>query len=209
MKRIDVVRALAALVTEEDLFVSSIGGLWDDWWNHRPGGVDGTFFARDPRLGVLDCAGLSIALPHRRIVALETDGSMLLNTGILCTLGNERPPNLTVIVFDNGIYENIGGPITHTGRNTDLAMMAAGGGCPLTETVHGEDDFTALARTYLEDDQFGFLVAKIEPGRHPVGARAAQAHRRHRGQVPVPPVRRGSSSDERSTTVRPTTEGGP
>jgi thiamine pyrophosphate-dependent acetolactate synthase large subunit-like protein len=167
MKRIDVVRALAELVTEEDLFVSSIGGLWDDWWNHRPGGVDGTFSP-----GILGSVsstalGLSIALPHRRIVALETDGSMLLNTGILCTLGNERPPNLTVIVFDNGIYENIGGPITHTGRNTDLAMMAAGGGCPLTETVHSEDDFTALARTYLEDDQFGFLVAKIEPGRHP------------------------------------------
>ena len=130
MKRIDIVRALAALVTEEDLFVSSIGGLWDDWWNYRPGGVDGTFSP-----GVLGSVsstalGLAIALPHRRIVALETDGSMLLNTGILCTLGNERPRNLTVIVFDNGIYENIGGPITHTGRNTDLAVMAGGGGCP-------------------------------------------------------------------------------
>lgn len=167
MKRIDVVRALAPLATEEDLFISSIGGLWDDWWNHRPGGVDGTFSP-----GILGSVsstalGLAIALPHRRIVALETDGSMLLNTGILCTLGNERPSNLTVIVFDNGIYENIGGPITHTGRNTDLAMMAAGGGCPLTETVHDVPAFTGIAEGYLNDGEFGFLVAKIEPGRHP------------------------------------------
>lgn len=167
MKRIDVVRALAPLVTEEDLFISSIGGLWDDWWNHRPGGVDGTFSP-----GILGSVsstalGLAVALPHRRIVALETDGSMLLNTGILCTLGNERPSNLTVIVFDNGIYENIGGPITHTGRNTDLAMMAAGGGCPLTETVHDVPGFTGRAERYLNDGQLGFLVAKIEPGRHP------------------------------------------
>jgi sulfopyruvate decarboxylase subunit beta len=166
MKRIDVVRALAGIVTEEDLFISSIGGLWDDWWNHRPGGVDGTFSP-----GILGSVsstalGLAIALPHRRVVALETDGSMLLNTGILCTLGNERPPNLTVIVFDNGIYENIGGPITHTGRNTDLALMAAGGGCPLTETVHDVEAFTASAGAYLDDDRLGFLVAKIEPGRH-------------------------------------------
>jgi thiamine pyrophosphate-dependent acetolactate synthase large subunit-like protein len=167
VKRIDVVRAFAELVTEEDLFVSSIGGLWDDWWNHRPGGVDGTFSP-----GILGSVsstalGLAIALPHRRIVALETDGSMLLNTGILCTLGNERPANLTVIVFDNGIYENIGGPVTHTGRNTDLALMAAGGGCPLTQTVHDVGEFSARAATYLDDGELGFLVAKIEPGRHP------------------------------------------
>lgn len=167
MKRIDAVRALAPLVNEQDLFVSSIGGLWDDWWNHRPGGADNTFSP-----GVLGSVsstafGLAMALPHRRIVALETDGSMLMNTGILCTLGCERPANLTVIVFDNGIYENIGGPVTHTGRNTDLGMMAAGGGCPLTETVRDTDAFTVAADAYLQDDELGFLVAKIEPGRHP------------------------------------------
>src|SRR3954471_4289530 len=135
MKRIDVVRALAPRVTEDVLFVSSIGGLWDDWWNHRPGGVDGTFSP-----GILGSVsstalGLAIALPHRRVVSLETDGSMLLNTGIMCTLGNERQPNLTVIVFDNGIYENIGGPPTHTSRNTDLARMADGAGCANAVTV--------------------------------------------------------------------------
>jgi thiamine pyrophosphate-dependent acetolactate synthase large subunit-like protein len=169
MKRIDAVQALAELVTEEDLFISSIGGLWDDWWNHRPGGP-GTGNTFSPAiLGSVSSTalGLAYALPHRRIVALETDGSMLLNTGILCTLGCERPPNLTVVVFDNGIYENIGGPVTHTGRNTDLALMAAGGGCPLTETVRDVDAFGATAARYLDDGELGFLVAKIEPGRHP------------------------------------------
>lgn len=167
MKRIDSVRALAELVTPEDLFVSSIGGLWDDWWNYRPGGTDCTFSP-----GILGSVsstalGLAIALPHRRIVALETDGSMLLNTGVMCTLGAERQPNLTVIVFDNGIYENIGGPPTHTSRNTDLALMAAGAGCPLTDTARDVEVFTELTERYLNDDAFGFLVAKIEPGRHP------------------------------------------
>ena len=167
MKRIDAVRALAALANQQDLFISSIGGLWDDWWNHRPGREDNTFSP-----GVLGSVsstafGLALALPHRRIVALETDGSMLMNTGILATLGCERPVNLTVIVFDNGIYENIGGPVTHTGRNTDLALMAAGGGCPLTQTVRDVDALTAVIRTYLDDGELGFVVAKIEPGRHP------------------------------------------
>lgn len=167
MKRIDAVRALSQLVAPDDLFISSIGGLWDDWWNLRPGRVDNTFSP-----GILGSVsstalGLAIALPHRRVVALETDGSMLLNTGVMCTLGAERQPNLTVIVFDNGIYENIGGPPTHTSRNTDLAAMAAGAGCPVTATVRDVEAFAELAQRYLDDDGFGFLVAKIEPGRYP------------------------------------------
>lgn len=167
MQRIDVVRALAPLCAPEDLFVSSIGGLWDDWWNHRPGGADNTISP-----GILGSVsstalGLAVALPHRRVVALETDGSMLMNTGIMCTLGNERPPNLTVIVFDNGIYENIGGPPTHTAKNTDLAKMAAGAGCINALSLNDLESFTGHARRLLTDDEFGFLVAKIQPGKHP------------------------------------------
>jgi sulfopyruvate decarboxylase subunit beta len=167
MKRIDAVRALAELVTPEDLFVSSIGAIWDDWWNLRPGGVDNTFSPAILGSVSSTALGLAIALPHRRIVALETDGSMLLNTGIMCTLGAERQPNLTVIVFDNGIYENIGGPPTHTSRYTDLAAMASGAGCPITSTTRDVGGFTEVASEYLDDDAFGFMVAKIEPGRHP------------------------------------------
>jgi sulfopyruvate decarboxylase subunit beta len=169
MQRIDAVKTLAELVTPEDLFISSIGGLWDDWWNHRPGGI-GTGNTFSP--GILGSVsttalGLAIALPHRRVVSLETDGSMLLNTGQMCTLGAERQPNLTVIVFDNGIYENIGGPPTHTARNTDLAKMADGAGCINCVTVHDVDSFRAEAERQLNDGESGFIVAKIEPGRHP------------------------------------------
>jgi len=164
MQRIDVVRALAPLVAAEDLFISSLGGLRNDWWNHRPGGVDNTFFLSG--MGTVSPAalGLAVALPHRRVVALETDGSVLMNTSALCTLGNELPPNLTVFVFDNGVYESIGGLATHTSWRTDLARMAEGAGCINCLTVHDVDAFTVEAERMLTDDEFGFLVAKIEPG---------------------------------------------
>lgn len=172
MKVIEAVERLAALVKAEDLFISSIGQLWDDWWNHRPGGVDNTFF---PTIlgGVSPMAiGLAIALPHRRVVALETDGSMLMNASVLCTLANEQLPNLTVIVFDNGIYESIGGagvvggPATHTSHRSDLARMAEAAGCELSTTASELDDFSELAETYLNDDRFGYLVARVEQVRH-------------------------------------------
>jgi len=36
----------------------------------------------------------------------------------------EHFPKDAVVVMDNGINENIGGPPTHTAANTDLAKMA-------------------------------------------------------------------------------------
>lgn len=166
MQRIDLIKAIAPLVTSEDLCISSIGGLWDDWWNHRPPG-DNTFFPGILGSITTTALGLALALPHRRIVAFETDGSVLMNTGAMCTLGCERPPNLTVLVIDNGIYENIGGPPTHTSRNTDLAKMAEGGGCINVATVRDVPAGLAAFKRMLEDREMGYIVAKIEPGKHP------------------------------------------
>lgn len=170
MQRIDVVKALSELVTEADLFVSSLGGLWDDWWNNWPGGhpLDGgpyhTFSPAILGSHASTALGLALALPHRRIVDLDTDGSVLMNTGALCTIGNELPENLTIVVFDNGIYESIGGPPTLTSGRTDIARMAEGAGCINCVTVTDEGTFCKEAERLLTDSEFGLLVAKIEPG---------------------------------------------
>jgi sulfopyruvate decarboxylase subunit beta len=160
MHRIDVVRALAELVTPEDLFVCAHGGLRNDWWNSRPGGVDNTCFLTGMNTVSATALGLAIALPHRRVTALETDGSVLMSASTLCTLGNERPPNLSIVVFDNTVYESIGGLATATSGNTDLAKMAAGAGCINCFTVTDVDAFTRQAKKVLTDGEFGFIVAK-------------------------------------------------
>jgi sulfopyruvate decarboxylase subunit beta len=168
MFRYEAVAAIAPLVTEDDLFVTSMGGLWDDWINLRPGGPDHHNTFMPPILGshTSTALGIAIALPHRRVVCLDTDGSILMNTGILCTLGNERPENLTVVIFDNEIYESIGAPPTHTAKNTNLAAMAEGAGCINCATVKDTDDLSATFEKALNDDELGFIVAKIGPGVH-------------------------------------------
>jgi len=166
MQRIDLLKALAKIITPEDLCVSSIGAVTDDWTNHAPS-AENTLY-----LGILGsittaALGMALSLPHRRIIALETDGSVLMNTGAMCTLGCERPANLTVVVMDNGIYENIGGPPTHTSRNTDLAKMAEGAGCVNCVTAH---DLSVMDREFsrmISDGEMGYLVAKIEPVKYP------------------------------------------
>jgi thiamine pyrophosphate-dependent acetolactate synthase large subunit-like protein len=152
---------MAQVITKDDLLTTSIGQTWDDWWNHKP--ADNTFFTGILGSVTPTALGLAVSLPHRRIIAIESDGSVLLNTGVMCTLGKERPRNLTVVVMDNGIYENIGGPPTHTSFNTDLAKMAEGAGCLNCVTVQEADEFDRQFRRMLDDDQMGYLVAKIEP----------------------------------------------
>jgi sulfopyruvate decarboxylase subunit beta len=164
MQRLDAARVVAELTTAEDLFVSSVGGLIDDWWNLRPGGVDNTVSLSILGSVSSTALGLALALPHRRVIALETDGSVLMNLGAIATLATQRPPNLTVVVFDNGLYECIGSAPTLTAAGVDLAAIAAAAGCGHTATVHEEGELRAELEKALADGHLSYLVAGIAPG---------------------------------------------
>lgn len=162
MKRYEALRRMAGLVSAEDLVVTSIGTIKDEWYSVMPG--DGTIFLSLMGGVVPFALGLAVALPHRRVVTFDTDGSFLANPGALCTIANELPPNLTILVFDNEIYEGVGGHPTHTSRNVDLERLAAGAGVPMTATARDPEAVSKLAAAMLADAQVGFLCVKIEPG---------------------------------------------
>ena len=56
--------------------------------------------------------GLALAQPKRQVLAFNGDGCMLMNLGCLATIAASGAENLTLIVFDNGIYEVTGGQKT-------------------------------------------------------------------------------------------------
>jgi sulfopyruvate decarboxylase subunit beta len=163
MKRYELLKELAKLVTDQDLVVTSIGGVKPEWYSLMPG--NGTMFA-----DLLGCAtpfslGVALNLPHRRVIALDTDGGMLFNLGALCTVGKESPPNLTIIVFDNERYEGVvGGPPTHTSGRVDLERIGSAAGIPCTATAKSIENFVQSATMMLSDNKTGLMVAKIEPG---------------------------------------------
>ncbi len=108
--------------------------------------------------------GLALALPNRQVIVIDTDGGLLLNLGVLATLGNLRPPNLKVIVIDNECYESIGGFPTATAGRTDLAAMASGAGIEHAETTRTLEEFKDAIRRALADKAFYIIVAKVEKG---------------------------------------------
>lgn len=168
MKRYDCMKALATRLKDE-LVILSLGGSVDEWYNAAPHMREASLFQQQLGCVTPQAFGLSVGLPHRHIVALDTDGGLLFNLGILATLANERPSNLFVVVWDNECYQSIGGPPTHTAAGlVDLAAMARGAGIEHAYSARDLEAFEALCDKGLRSGQLYLIVAKVtttpEPG---------------------------------------------
>ena len=123
MKRFDCLRAIAPYFREE-LVVTNLGGVRHEWHYLRP--YPGNYHLQNLGLTSSVGLGLALALPHRKVVVFDGDGSMLLNLGGLATMANLRPKNLILTVFDNECYESSRGAPTATSRGPIRKPGAAG-----------------------------------------------------------------------------------
>jgi sulfopyruvate decarboxylase subunit beta len=156
--------ALAGLLAGDELVIVSLGSSVDEWYNAAPAMRPASLFQQQLGCVTPEALGLAIGLPHRRVISLDTDGGLLFNLGILATLGNEQPPNLLVVVWDNECYQSIGGPPTHTASGrVDLAAIARGAGVTQAHTARTDSEFAALAKQGLTADAPFVIVAKVDP----------------------------------------------
>jgi sulfopyruvate decarboxylase subunit beta len=161
MKRFDCMQALGGRLQDE-LVILSLGASVDEWYNAAPHMRSASLFQQQLGCVTAQAFGLACGLPHRRIVALDTDGGMMFNLGILATLGNERPKNLLVVVWDNECYQSIGGPPTHTASGrVDLAAIARGAGIDNAFIVRSLEEFDAHCAKGLASDVPYVVVAKV------------------------------------------------
>src|SRR6187397_2032941 len=117
MRRFDCLKSLAAVV-DDALVVSSAGAMTLEWNSLHPS--DGNFRVRTLGLCSSIALGMALGLPERRIIALDGDGSLLMNLSSLPTIARMKPKNLLHIVFDNEVYEASGSKKTATGSGADL-----------------------------------------------------------------------------------------
>jgi thiamine pyrophosphate-dependent acetolactate synthase large subunit-like protein len=68
--------------------------------------------------------GLALAQPQESVVVLTGDGEQLMGLGALATVGAQQPPNLTIVVLDNGHFGETGMQQSHTHLGTDLTAVA-------------------------------------------------------------------------------------
>jgi thiamine pyrophosphate-dependent acetolactate synthase large subunit-like protein len=102
--------------------------------------------------------GLSPAQPSRSVVAVTGDGEMLMGIGSLATIAAQAPPNLTIVVLDNGHYGETGMQRSHTSLGTDLVAVASGFGISAFATSEpGEVAARVTARAAT-----AFAVVRVE-----------------------------------------------
>lgn len=159
--RFDCLQYLAE-VADDALALMWGAGEGSEWWHLRP--YPPSLFTSSLGYATPMGLGLALALPHRRVVVIDTDGGLVFNLSALCTLGNIRPPNLKVFVMDNECYESIGGMPTATAGRTDLAVIAKGAGIEHAETIRTLEEFKDVTNRAFADNALYFVVAKIERG---------------------------------------------
>jgi len=160
VKRIECLRLLAPLVTDELVVTSLTGANWE--WRYLTQ-HEGSMNVSSMGSGTAVGAGMALGLPGRRVIVLESDGSSLMDLSCLATLATYQPPNLKVFVFDNEVYS--GSRISHrspTGVRTSLEGIARGAGIEAAVTVRDVAAFEREARAALAESGLRYVVVKVE-----------------------------------------------
>ena len=160
MIRYDCFEWLAPLLTDQ-LVVTSLSGQRVEWGHLSKRDADLNLGSMGNALAV--GIGLALALPHRKVLVFESDGSVLLSLFNLPTLANLDPRNLAVFVFDNQAYSGtrISYPSATAGK-TDLGAVARASGIEHAVTVSQLEDFKKQASGPLNESGPHFVVCKIE-----------------------------------------------
>lgn len=162
--------AMATLLAErgDDLLV--VPGLGSTAWDLAAAGDNDRNFYLWGAMGGAAMIGLGLALaqPQRRVAVITGDGEMLMGLGALATIGIQRPNNLAVIVFDNGVYGETGMQPSHTQSGVDLIGVA--GGCGISTCLDVRDEAAladlALRLKGLKETLFArVLIEAAEPPR--------------------------------------------
>ena len=132
--------ALAALLAGRDDNLLVVPGVGSTAWDLAAAGDNDRNFYLWGAMGGAAMIGLGLALaqPKRRVAVITGDGEMLMGLGALATIGIQRPDNLAVIVFDNGVYGETGMQPSATQSGADLLKVA--GACGIATCVDVRDE---------------------------------------------------------------------
>ncbi len=164
MKRIDAIRVIVRALKDEPI-VHATGMISRESFTaqDRPGN-----FYMIGSMGLNSAIALGVALsqPERDIVILDGDGSVLMNMGMLASIGELAPKNLIHIVLDNESYASTGGQRSISDK-VSLARVAAAAGYKYVRQVRTPEELAAELEALGTRPRPLFLLVKVEPGNAP------------------------------------------
>jgi thiamine pyrophosphate-dependent acetolactate synthase large subunit-like protein len=161
MNRFELTRRLVAKLKNDEAVIGGIGNSNFDLWatGQRP---QNFYMLGSMGLACPIALGVAIAQPKRKVVAIEGDGSLLMQLGSLATIAAVKPANLTIVVMDNSVYQITGAQPTATAHGADLVAIARGGGISNSAWAADEADFDQLFAAALEKGGPSLIALRID-----------------------------------------------
>jgi thiamine pyrophosphate-dependent acetolactate synthase large subunit-like protein len=161
-QRKELLIRLGSFLDDRDILIAALAGTTNELFHtlHRPANL----YLVGMGMVTPVAFGLAKALPKRRIIALDTDGGLLLAPSILPVVATYKPRNLCVVVFDNEhLYGSRGGPSSQTAGGTDLSAIAKAAGIDTTATIESADSFGTEFTRFISERGPAVIVCKVEP----------------------------------------------
>jgi thiamine pyrophosphate-dependent acetolactate synthase large subunit-like protein len=161
MNRFDLTKRMVTQLKHDEAVIGGIGNTNFDLWEsgQRP---QNFYMLGSMGLAVPIALGTAIAQPGRHVIALEGDGSLLMQLGCLATVAARAPRNLTIVVWDNGMYEITGKQATASAGAADLVAIARGAGIARSAWAADEEDFERLFAAALGEGGPSLIAARID-----------------------------------------------
>src|SRR5687767_8517429 len=159
MQRHDYLKAIAS--DAGNALAVCTGWAAREWWAVRPS--DGNLKTRTLGLVSSIAAGLAIAMPHRKVIAIDGDGAFLMNLCGLPTIARQNPGNLIHLLFDNEIFEASGGTTTAS-HMADAVTLAGSAGYKQSLWVKSPEEFRSAFDQAWKNNDLTLIAVKVEPG---------------------------------------------
>jgi len=161
MNRLELTKRLVGQLKRDEAVIGGIGNANFDLWasGQRP---QNFYMLGSMGLAVPIALGVAIAQPKRHVLALEGDGSLLMQLGCLSTVAQQAPKNLTIVVWDNGMYQITGGQPTTSATVADLVAIARACGIANCAWAADEADFDRLVTVALKGEGPSLIAARID-----------------------------------------------
>ena len=161
MNRFDITKRMVALLRQEEAVIGGIGYTNFDLWaaERRP---QNFYMLGSMGLAVPIALGVALAQPQRKVIALEGDGSILMQLGCLGTVAARAQKNLVIVIMDNGAYQITGGQKTVTDQCVDIVAVAKASGLAQSAWAADESAFEELISLSLKEDGPWLIGCRID-----------------------------------------------
>lgn len=161
MNRFALTQRLVSRLTREEAVIGGIGNTNFDLWAAASSRPQNYYMLGSMGLAIPIAVGVALAQPNRHVVALEGDGSLLMQLGCLATVAMLKLKNLTIVLMDNGIYQITGSQPTPAAKVVDYVALARAAGIEKAEWAADEAEFDRLFDAALAGGPT-FIAARID-----------------------------------------------